>query len=221
MIFVERTIINNKKNKAMKKSLLIFLTFLWVINMNAQSVEMYYNFGNPHIVKVGDYHKVDFKDCMQHGEIGSPSLPYYSVRLLLPQGTEASSAEVYFSDFVEVEGEYNLYPIQRFVPYSSAETLPFSKNEDVYAIKSELPEQAHTDVKTHYLNGYAFAFLNFTPLRYVPSTGKIRYAKTVKIVVNTVPGKEDHSAMLRENHYNMNSVRSLAQNAEVMREYKN
>ncbi len=220
MIFVERTIINNKKNKAMKKSLLIFLTFLWVINMNAQSVEMYYNFGNPHIVKVGDYHKVDFKDCMQHGEIGSPSLPYYSVRLLLPQGTEASSAEVYFSDFVEVEGEYNLYPIQRFVPYSSAETLPFSKNEDVYAIKSELPEQAHTDVKTHYLNGYAFAFLNFTPLRYVPSTGKIRYAKTVKIVVNTVPEKEDHSAMLRENHYSMNSVRSLAQNAEVMREYK-
>lgn len=204
----------------MKKSLLIFLTFLWVINMNAQSVEMYYNFGNPHIVKVGDYHKVDFKDCMQHGEIGSPSLPYYSVRLLLPQGTEASSAEVYFSDFVEVEGEYNLYPIQRFVPYSSAETLPFSKNEDVYAIKSELPEQAHTDVKTHYLNGYAFAFLNFTPLRYVPSTGKIRYAKTVKIVVNTVPEKEDHSAMLRENHYSMNSVRSLAQNAEVMREYK-
>lgn len=204
----------------MKKSLLIFLTFLWVINMNAQSVEMYYNFGNPHIVKVGDYHKVDFKDCMQHGEIGSPSLPYYSVRLLLPQGTEASSAEVYFSDFVEVEGEYNLYPIQRFVPYSSAETLPFSKNEDVYAIKSELPEQAHTDVKTHYLNGYAFAFLNFTPLRYVPSTGKIRYAKTVKIVVNTVPEKEDHAAMLRENHYSMNSVRSLAQNAEVMREYK-
>lgn len=220
MIFVERTIINNKNNNAMKKSLLIFLTFLWVINMNAQSVEMYYNFGNPHIVKVGDYHKVDFKDCMQHGEIGSPSLPYYSVRLLLPQGTEASSAEVYFSDFVEVEGEYNLYPIQRFIPYSSAETLPFSKNEDVYAIKSELPEQAHTDVKTHYLNGYAFAFLNFTPLRYVPSTGKIRYAKTVKIVVNTVPEKEDHSAMLRENHYSMNSVRSLAQNAEVMREYK-
>lgn len=220
MIFVERTIINNKNNNAMKKSLLIFLTFLWVINMNAQSVEMYYNFGNPHIVKVGDYHKVDFKDCMQHGEIGSPSLPYYSVRLLLPQGTEASSAEVYFSDFVEVEGEYNLYPIQRFVPYSSAETLPFSKNEDVYAIKSELPEQAHTDVKTHYLNGYAFAFLNFTPLRYVPSTGKIRYAKTVKIVVNTVPEKEDHSAMLRDNHYSMNSVRSLAQNAEVMREYK-
>lgn len=220
MIFMERTIINNKNNNAMKKSLLIFLTFLWVINMNAQSVEMYYNFGNPHIVKVGDYHKVDFKDCMQHGEIGSPSLPYYSVRLLLPQGTEASSVEVYFSDFVEVEGEYNLYPIQRFVPYSSAETLPFSKNEDVYAIKSELPEQAHTDVKTHYLNGYAFAFLNFTPLRYVPSTGKIRYAKTVKIVVNTVPEKEDHSAMLRENHYSMNSVRSLAQNAEVMREYK-
>lgn len=204
----------------MKKSLLIFLTFLWVINMNAQSVEMYYNFGNPHIVKVGDYHKVDFKDCVQYGEIGAPSMPYYSVRLLLPQGTEASSAEVYFSDFVEVEGEYNLYPIQRFVPYSSAETLPFSKNEDVYAIKSELPEQAHTDVKTHYLNGYAFAFLNFTPLRYVPSTGKIRYAKTVKIVVNTVPEKEDHSAMLRENHYSMNSVRSLAQNAEVMREYK-
>lgn len=213
-------IINNKNYNAMKKSLLILLTFLWVINMNAQSVEMYYNFGNPHIVKVGDYHKVDFKDCMQHGEIGSPSLPYYSVRLLLPQGTEASSAEVYFSDFVEVEGEYNLYPIQRFVPYSSAETLPFSKNEDVYAIKSELPEQAHTDVKTHYLNGYAFAFLNFTPLRYVPSTGKIRYAKTVKIVVNTVPEKEDHSAMLRENHYSMNSVRSLAQNAEMMREYK-
>ena len=104
------------------------------------------------IVKVGDYHKVDFKDCVQYGEIGAPSMPYYSVRLLLPQGTEASSVEVYFSDFVEVEGEYDLYPIQKFVSYSSADTLPFSKNEEVYAIKSELPKQAHTDVKTHYMH---------------------------------------------------------------------
>ncbi|MBO5810687.1 MAG: T9SS type A sorting domain-containing protein [Bacteroidales bacterium] len=204
----------------MKKSLLIFLTFLWVINMNAQNIEMYYDFGNPHIVKVGDYHKVDFKDCVQYGEIGAPSMPYYSVRLLLPQGTEASSVEVYFSDFVEVEGEYDLYPIQKFVSYSSADTLPFSKNEEIYAIKSELPKQAHTDVKTHYLNGYAFAFLNFTPLRYVPSTGKMRYAKIVKVIVNVVPEKEDHSVMLRESHYSLSSVRSFAQNADMMREYE-
>ncbi len=204
----------------MKKFLQMFLMFLWAVTMNAQTVSMHYDFGNPHIAKFGEYHKVDFKDCMQYGETGSPSLPYYSVRLLLPQGTEALSAEVYYSDFVEVEGEYNLYPIQRFVSYSSADTLPFAKNEDIYASKSEYPQQTHTDVKTHYLNGYAFAFLNFTPLRYVPSTGKIRYAKTVKVVVDVVPEKEDHSAMLRENHYSINSVRSLAQNAEMMREYK-
>lgn len=204
----------------MKKYLLINLLLLLSICISAQNVEKEYHFANPNIEKIDGYCKISFDGCIQHGEIGSPSLPYYSVRLLLPQGTEASSVDVVFSDFVEIDGEYNLYPMQQFVSYSAADVFEFCKNEDVYASKNEYPEKSYSGVKTQYLNGYAFAFLNFTPVRYVPSTGKIQYAKTVKVVVDVVADKEDRSKMRWDNHYIMNSVKDLAQNPEMVKGYK-
>ncbi|MBE6336178.1 MAG: T9SS type A sorting domain-containing protein [Lentimicrobiaceae bacterium] len=203
----------------MKKKLLFFLLLLLGINVSAQTIEKVYHFDNPKVKEVMGYHQIYFNECMQLGEIGNPSLPYYSVRLLLPQGSEASSVDIYFSDYVEMEGEYNLFPVQQAVPYSRPDMYKFSKNKDIYSSKSVYPSESHTEVTTQYLNGYAFAFLNFTPLQYVPSTGKVMYAKNVKVVVNTISEREDHSSMLWNTSDNIKTVSKIAQNPEMMTSY--
>lgn len=70
------------------------------------------------------------------------------------------------------------------------------------------------------MNGYAFAFSSFTPVQYTPSTGKIRYARTATVVVNTVADKTDRSAMLWNTPNINNKVLSLAQNPEMIDNYK-
>ena len=76
----------------------------------AQTVEMTYRFGQPIVTHIEGYDQIQFKDCLQSALAGQPSLPWQSVSLMLPQGTEAQSIEVELSDFVEMDGDFNLYP---------------------------------------------------------------------------------------------------------------
>lgn len=198
----------------------MFLLSLMSLIMSAQTVENVYHFENPKFKEVMGYQQVYFDGCMQLGEIGYPSLPYQTVRLLLPQGAEASSVELIYSDFVEIEGSYELFPVQQAVPYSRPDMYKFSKNEEIYASKNVYPAERQTDVNTQYLNGYGFAFVNFTPVQYVPATGKLSFAKTVKVVVNTVSEREDHSMMLWGNSHFERSASRLADNPEMMSTYK-
>ena len=85
----------------------------------AQTVEMSYHFGQPNVTHIMGYDQIQFKDCMQSALAGQPSLPWQSVSLMLPQGTEAESIEVGLSDFVEMDGNYDLYPYQPARTYSN------------------------------------------------------------------------------------------------------
>lgn len=202
-----------------KHVLLLALSFLWVI-VSAQTVKMTYHFDNPVVSDIQEYKQIHFEGCMQTAIAGNPTLPYYSVSLLLPQGTEAESIEVILSDFVEMDGSYNLFPHQPARPYSKPERTVFMKNEEIYNSKSTYPFENHGILTTNHMNGYAFAFSSFTPVQYTPSTGKIRYARTATVVVNTVADKTDRSAMLWNTPNINNKVLSLAQNPEMIDNYK-
>ena len=172
----------------------IFLTLnlmvMMVFSLSAQIVEKTFFFDKPNFEEYQGYEQISFGKCVQGAEEGSPVLPWQSVSLLLPQNTEAQEIEYEFSDFVEVEGSHLLYPYQMPRPLSFEEELPFVKNEKVYASSEVYPSKHSSDVKTHFLNGYSFAFSGFTPVRYVPATGKVSYAQTVTVRVKYKSSRE-------------------------------
>lgn len=207
----------------------IFLTlnlmFLMVFSLSAQIVEKTFFFDKPVFEKYQAYEQVSFANdesrlitSVQNAEVGCPSLPWHSVSLLLPQNTEAQDVEFEFSDFVEIEGSHLLYPYQAPRPLS-VKALPFEKNEKVYASKDVYPARYSSDVKTQYLNGHTFAFSGFTPVRYIPATGKLSYAKTVTVRVKYAASKTDKSRMLSTSPEVRARVARLAQNPESLRSY--
>lgn len=204
----------------MRKHLLLFILSFIMLTASAQTIKITYHFDNPIVNDIQGYKQIHFDGCMQTAQAGNPTLPYHSVSLLLPQGTEAESIEVILSDFVEMEGSYNLFPYQPARPYSKPERTVFMKNEDIYNSKTTYPFESHGIINTNHMNGYAFAFSSFTPVEYTPSTGKVRYAKTATVVVNTVAEKTDRAAMLWNTPSINNKVKSLAQNPEVFDTYK-
>ena len=204
----------------MKKSFIIlFLSFI-CIAVNAQVIEKIYNLEEPEIVTIDGYSMIKFQDSRQYADVGFPSLPYQAVSLLLPMGCEAESVDVQLLDFKEIEGSYMLYPYQQAVPYSRPETFKFRKNDDIYASKGSYPSRSHNDVSTHYLNGYSFAFVNFTPVQYVPLEGKGTYAQKVKVSIKAKAERADHSSMLWNTPSIIQSVSNLAQNPEMISSYK-
>ena len=207
-------------HKDMKK-LLLTLVFSIVLGLLsfAQTVQKTYNFGTPTVSAMNGYDVIRFADTYNNGVVGEAALPYQAVSLLLPQNTDAQNITVEYSDFVELEGTYNLMPSQKPRPLSSTEPLVFEKNEEFYRSESVYPEVTYSKVNTQYLNGCSFAFAQFTPVRYVPATGKVSYAKTVTVTVELTASKADRSSKVWMTPEVERRVERLAQNPEAVKEY--
>ncbi len=186
---------------------------------SAQTIEKTYYFGQPNISQIQGYEQIQFADCMQSALAGQPSLPWHSVSLMLPQGTEAVAIEVELSDFQTLEGSHNLYPYQTALTYSNPVRRQFEKDEALYASKSVYPAQVYGNLSTHYMNGVGFAFSAFTPVQYVPGTGEVRYATKATVRITTAASKTDQSRKLWLNSDNAQRATRLAQNPEMLQTY--
>ena len=204
----------------MKKVFLTALLIIATVFAFAQTVQKTYYFGTPMVSHENGYDVVRFADTYNNGVAGEATLPWQTVSLLLPQNTEAQSIQVEYSDFVELEGSYTLMPQQPARPLSSTEPLTFEKNEDFYHLENVYPENTFSKVNTQYLNGFSFAFAQFSPVRYVPATGKVSYAKSATVTINVAASKSDKSSKLWMTPEVEKRVERLAQNPEAVKSYK-
>ena len=203
----------------MKKLNLILLSLMVSLFASAQTIEKTYYLGQPSISQFQGYEQIQFAGCMQSALAGQPSLPWHSISLMLPQGTEALSIEVELSDFQTLEGNHNLYPYQRALTYSNPVRKQFEKDEALYASKSTYPAQAYGNLSTHYMNGVGFAFSAFTPVQYIPGTGQVKYATKATVRITTTAAKVDQSRKLWLNGDNAERAMRLAQNPEMLQTY--
>jgi hypothetical protein len=203
----------------MKKLGLILTLMVATLFAQAQTIEHIYHYGQPTVSELNGYQQIGFQGCLPQGIVGEPTLPWQSVSLILPQGQEAVAINVAFADFVELEGSYNLHPYQQPRTYSEDKEIPFAKNESLYRSENTYPTRDHAKVSTQYLNGVSVAFSGFTPLRYVPATGKVSYARTVTVTIETATSRDDHSRKLWLTPENEASLQRLAQNASLLSTY--
>ncbi len=203
----------------MKKLQLVLVLLATTLFVQAQTIEQTYHFSQPVVTERDSFQQIGFKECLPIGTIGEPTLPWHSVSLMLPQGQEAISINVELSDFVEMEGSFNLFPYQKPRPVSNEEEIPFAKNEVLYRSGNVYPTQSFHGVSTQYLNGVAFAFSGFTPMQYVPATGKVSYARTVKVSIETSMSRDDNSRKLWLTPENTASIKRLAQNENMLNTY--
>jgi len=203
----------------MKKLGLILTLMVATLFAQAQTIEHVYHYGQPTVSELNGYQQIGFQGCLPQGIVGEPTLPWQSVSLILPQGQEAVAVNVTFADFVELEGSYNLHPYQQPRTYSEDKEIPFAKNKNLYRSENTYPTRDHAKVSTQYLNGVSVAFSGFTPLRYVPATGKVSYARTVTVTIETATSRDDHSRKLWLTPENEASLQRLGQNAAMLNTY--
>ena len=203
----------------MNRILCTLLLLAASIFASAQTIENTYHFSQPMIQQVGEYQTLSFENSVSNGTIGEPTLPWQSVSLMLPQNTEATAIQVTLSDFVELEGQYNLLPVQRTRPISDDSPFVFEKNEALYRSNEAYPNKEFDQVSTQILNGVSFAFGGFTPVKYKPASGQVSYAQTVTVTVEYQISRTDNSRKLWLRPETKNSINRLAQNAEMLGTY--
>lgn len=204
----------------MKKVLLTLFLSMTCALFYAQTIEMTYSFDAPTLTKIEGYEQIQMRGCMQSALAGQPILPWQSVSLLLPQGQEAESIEVELYDFEEIAGNHQLFPYQPSRTTNDYTPRTLVKDERLYASKGVYPAESHGVVNTQYKNGYAFAFSTFTPVQYIPASGRVMVARSAKVRVHLKAAKADHSEMLWATPEVKNSIKRLAQNPEMMASYE-
>ena len=203
--------------KKLTFTLLLLLTACFFAS--AQSITHTYHFSKPTVQQIGDYQTLSFEQSVQNGTVGEPQLPWQSISLMLPPNTEATAIHMTLSDFVELEGQYNLMPAQRPRPISDNSPFIFEKNEALYRSNEAYPNKTFNTVSTQVLNGISFAFGGFTPVKYKPASGQVSYAQTVTVTVEYQASRADNSRKLWLRPETRNSINRLAQNAEMLDSY--
>ena len=216
LLFLQPIFISN----TMKRLLLSLILMATVGIVSAQTIEHTYHFSQPIVSTTQGYQQIHFTDCRQSALAGQPTLPWQSVSLMLPQNQEALSIEVIFSDFIEMDGSFNLLPQQEPRTISSNKPFVFAKDETLYRSQDTYPTLTYGKVSTQYLNGMGFAFSSFTPVRYIPATGKVSYAQTVTVKLSTQMSRADQSRKLWLTPENRRMAERLAQNAEMLHQYQ-
>ena len=203
----------------MKKLCITLILLVACVFATAQSITHTYHFGQPKVQQVGEYQTLSFDNAIQNGTVGEPSLPWLSVSLMLPQNTEATAIHVTLDDFTELEGQYILLPTQKTRPVSDDSPFVFEKNESLYHSNEAYPDKTFNNVSTQVLNGVSFAFGGFTPVKYKPASGQVRYAQTVTVTVDYQASRDDNSRKLWLRPETQSSISRLAQNAEMYDSY--
>ena len=207
----------------MKKFLLITIVLFVCSSAFADVIEHTYYFDDPHFTHVdAQYQLIEFQSTLQSAIAGNPSIPYYAVSLLLPEGQEAHQIEVFPEGKTVILGEYELYPMQYVQPYSKGVSDEFIKNEELYSESKTYPEAFHGELTNHFMNGYGFAFTAITPVQYIPNEKSISYYKSLTIRIKTKPVKDATTVAIPAyiTDPQFNTLQQLAQNDEMFMSYE-
>lgn len=196
------------------------VTFICAATLGGE-VTHTYRFSNFNTRDAGEYHLIEFDNCLNTGLAGAPSMPWFAVKLLLPPGERAVSFIVETKREVAIPGSFRLYPQQPSRPLSEGTAGIFHLNEDIYRSSSAYPENPYGVITTEYLNGHGIALLNICPLTYIPAEGKLSYFSEITVTILTEKEREAESALhnLSASSRVRNTVVDFVQNPLTIESY--
>lgn len=199
----------------------VVVLILGAIFQGFGQIEVAYTLPEPTVEPHRDYQLIKADGLMQSAIAGNPTLPWQQVSVLLPAGTEATDVVVTLSDPVEMEGGVHLFPYQPSAPLSKGSSGRFFKNNTLYNSKSVYPEVNHGKLSTHFFYGYSIALTTFTPVSYIPATGKLLWFTKATVEVRFAPSEKARKALrnFTPGEKTFQTLRQLVKNPENIAGY--
>jgi hypothetical protein len=136
--------------------------------------------------------QLNFNGSLQPDKLGMPDLPLVRLQVRIPFDAQKVNVTTANADFLPVEGEYEVAPVQEQLAESfekgiDVDTRVFKRDAVVYE-KSALFTHPLT-FESMICHGIRFLEITYCPLKYNPITKKIHAAYRADIVINYTPGK--------------------------------
>jgi hypothetical protein len=124
-------------------------------------------------------------------DIGAPMLPKITVKLLIPPSATATNVEILSYDTYELEGVYDIVPVQQPWTFSANSPPPvIPPDPQIYGSSVAYPgklvsEEIHNGTKC----GYRIASFQLYPLQYIPSEKRLVLHTNVRFRLHYEEGR--------------------------------
>ncbi len=175
-----------------------------------------YQIEAPELTVDGDFTRVSFPGVIVTGTPGTPQIPTWPVKLLLPPGEQATAVSVSYSGRIDLPGVHQLPPIQQPYPFSQSDAAIITQPDPaVYQLDRFLPEEMDLKESTQFLCGHGVLLAQAQPVRYNPVTGELFYYSELTISWNGTTADEVRSLQQRVS----NRVEGMVDNPRMLNSY--
>ncbi len=190
----------------------------------AQVQVMTCRFDKPQVTTSPDgYTDIRYKECLNLGGEGTPSLPQFSVSLLLPPGTEISTVRVTGVEYYPEENGILVRPAPRQFPISVGAPDGYRPTADVqiYTSAAAYPSSAISAITTGFLRGHAIGSFNICPVTCFPLLQKAQYIKSITLEISGKTSDRATRALdfLRSDGMTNKHIRAVVKNHDLFQEY--
>ncbi len=167
----------------MKKVFILFLFSIALI-LNASYIESSFSFNSNDItiIKENNYDMLLLKGCGNAFGISEPALPTKTETFILPIGCKADSVIIVDISTITLDGNYNIYPIQKNKPISYKVPDIFnSPNNEIYSSSDPFPVNNAFLGHQGNMGGNALCGINVCPFIYYPALNKLEFISKIKV----------------------------------------
>lgn len=167
-----------------------------------------------------EYTKVKLGGCDNIYYPGEPSLPFISLRLIIPQGKDIAEVMTTFSNKTEMSANVNVeYGEKTFDP-SVKQGNSTEKNIGIYESNVDYPYENYEIASIQKQFGVKIAFVNIFPLKCIPKSKILNLYKSLKVKVTFKDDKSrDNDLQIRTERID-NTVFKL-DNPDELNSYRN
>ncbi len=169
------------------------------------------------------YDIVKLQGCYDETDAGKPLLPVRNLHIALPSDKQVSSIEIVQIVQEEVTGTYNIYPTQAPVVPGLSEGGFTEPDPEVYALEVFYPSNQMNNHGANSMKGVKIASINFYPLQFNPSTGKLKLTTHIEFTLNYTDDQTDiikHKRLLSYSYNNiLTEIKEFVDNPEDVDDY--
>ncbi len=186
------------------------------------------DFDSPQLGSLGEATRITVTGCENWERVGEPSLPFRTVRVLLPPASDVASvgaqAEVALQAIPgDWQVEFGRPPVRSpgGNQPTSAEPVLDQPDPNIYLSDAPFPATSAELASVQRMGGYDIAFIRVYPVQYSPLSGKLTFAPRLRVTVSL--GSQSTTAAPSLPPYNQGrarqSVAAIVDNADMLSAY--
>jgi hypothetical protein len=172
----------------MKKLIISGIVFLLAFQMaSADKLTFTFNYDSPTLTKNDKgYTEIDFANCWNYGKEGTPLMPLYGAKILLPQNQEISSIKIIYANYSSYTTSVVIKPAVKQVPFSKPDkNYVVIPDKAIYESKLPYPENIISKGNTQFLSGHSIGLFTICPVIYMPADSMVKFLTEIKIEIET------------------------------------